>query len=169
MTREEIRAYQRSLIRHFVESQDYIDKDVLDYGCGTGPYKAVVETKGGHYVGYNGGKHPGGSTENVGEPGLLFDRHWDVILCTQVLQYVESPNGLLFNFRNALKPRKGTLVLSYATNWPETDPDDLCRYTFTGMERLLADWTIVEHSKLGDARFSTDETVAFGYGIVAKA
>jgi SAM-dependent methyltransferase len=166
VTGEQIRDFRRDQVRRFVAAQDYADKRVLDYGCGAAPYRAIIETGGGEWVGYNRACYPGGPREDIGPPAPLAQR-WDTIVCTEVLEYAPEPVRLLRGFRSALIPR-GQLILTYPTNWPEVEPEDLYRFTRTGMQALLARWTVEQHEQLGSVQFGDRETLALGYGVVAR-
>lgn len=166
MTGDEIRAYQRGEIRRFVAIHNYAERRVLDYGCGAAPYRDVIEDFGGEWHGYNRAWYPGGPQVNVGDDDPL-GRRWDVVLSTQMLQYVPHPDELLANFAQALYPH-GWLVLTYATNWPEVEREDLHRFTRTGMEALLGGWTIEQHEPLGSLPFDDREELVFGYGVRAR-
>jgi hypothetical protein len=163
VTGAEIRSMQRAAIELFLAAQDFTGS-VLDYGCGTQPYRAIVEANGGDYHGYNRGIYPGGSKQDIG-PDHPLDTNWDVILSTQMLQYVPDVWGLLERFRDAAS----RLVLTVATNWPEVEPEDLYRFTQTGITAVLEDvgWEIREHRQLGSVPFGDREQMALGYGIVA--
>jgi hypothetical protein len=165
-------------IRRFVTqaaSEGYLQSVVLDYGCGKQPYREIVEAHlplGGIYQPFDQVRFPGNvSGENVGEGDPLTMSGWGSILCTQITQFVLDVEGLLGRFWHVLR-EGGYLVMTYVTNWPEVEPEDLHRHTKAGMERLLtgAGFSIVMHERR--ARFNTDCTDEWfytGYGVVAKA
>lgn len=156
-----VRAQQANLIREFLWSIEWQGR-VLDFGCDVAPYRDIVESKGAEWHGYNRVSFPSGhKREDVG-PADPLSEHWDMILCTQVLQYVHEPAELLEDFGRACD----TLVLTYATNWPEVEADDLYRYTRSGMQELLQGWRIAEHRQLGSVAFEGSEEMALGYGVV---
>jgi hypothetical protein len=161
VTSAQVREFQRVAIVQFLLEQDFTG-EVLDYGCGAAPYREIVETMGGHWNGYNRAIYPGGPQIDVG-PNHPLEEEWDVILCTQMLQYVPDPIDLLHHFHASTKK----LVLTYATNWPEVEPEDLFRFTRCGMERVLSEWKILDHRVLGSIPFGDREFIALGYGVVA--
>lgn len=159
MTLEELRQIERQSIRDFVQSYDFRGR-VLDYGCGDAPYRDLVE-RTAEWHGWNRARYPGTNAKvNIGEENVLVVTHWNVILCTQVLQYVPFPDQLLRYFRKAAS----TLVLTYPTNWPEVEREDLHRWTQTGMEFALteADWKVLHHVR----RAEIEPGLALGYGVV---
>lgn len=153
---------QRQHIVAFLSDQDFTGR-VLDFGCSNGPYRGIVEAKGGVWHGYNRGIYPGGSKEDIG-PSEPLEQTWDVILSSQMTQYVPDVPRLLADFHACSK----RLVLTIATNWPEVEPEDLFRFTRTGMEHLLthAGWSVVEVRQLGAVPFGERESCALGYGFV---
>lgn len=165
-----IRQLERQSIREFVAScADELTGRVLDFGCGKQPYRPLVEAVGGEYVGYDRAVLPANvSGEDIG-PGRPLALDWDAILCTQVLQYVESPETLLLAFGDALQAREGVLVLTYPTTWPEVEPDDLHRFTKNGMERLLeeAGFDVLRHERRATLNMPGFE-LAVGYGVLAR-
>jgi SAM-dependent methyltransferase len=167
VTGKEIRVKQRFLISEFIASVYVSGKYVLDFGCGNEPHRDLVESAGGIWVGWNREMFPGANAPDVG-PDDALDHEWDVIVCAQMLQYVPSPPKLLAAFKKALAPG-GCLVLTYATNWPEVEAEDLWRFTRSGMEFLLKDAGLssVKHKRLGSVPFGDREEQAHGYGVVA--
>lgn len=181
-----LRELESASIRAFVQSaadEGYLSGRVLDYGCGRQPYRDIVEAAGGEYLPFDRVDFPASCAEqdwgdDDAEIGPL-----DAILCTQVIQYIEDPFALLQRMPSLLGGLRhvdlggGCLVMTYPTNWPEVEREDLHRFTKAGMERLLteAGFTIVRHerrawalmvaSDVGDA----NERIALGYGVIARA
>ena len=114
---------------------------MLDYGCGRQPYRTLVESYGGEYIGYDRVDFPANvSGEDYGEAD--WTEHYDTVLCTQVVQYIplvrygSDPRWTLQSTFNemylSLMVNKGHLVMTYPTNWPEDEPEDLHRFTKSG-------------------------------------
>lgn len=151
-----IRQVERASIRAFVEAHAaLLVGRVADFGAGSAPYRSLVQGD------YTAVEKQDGAAWLGGDP-------FDAILCTQVLQYVDSPFGIIETFFSRLKPG-GKLVMTYATNWAEVETTDLWRPTKAGMERMLgtAGFLIEEHVlraevALGHFHF------ALGYGVVAR-
>lgn len=157
-----IRALEVESIRSFVERhKEYLAfGKVLDFGAGKPgtcrtpqPYRDLVA---GEY-------HPW----DLGDAPLQVDAY-SAVLCTQVLQYCEDPKTTVLWLRRWLKPG-GVLVLTGPTNWEEVEESDLCRFTCSGIRKLLksAGFHVVTCESraeidLGGAKFS------LGYGVVAR-
>lgn len=168
-----LRALEHESIRSFVAqaaADGYLKGRVLDYGCGTAPYKPLVEAAGGEWFGYDRAYLP---DNHVGDVGDEPDRaiRWDAILCTQVIQYSHTPWGMVYALASLMRDSANRyLVLTYPTNWPEAQAEDLYRFTKAGMERLLteAGFTIIRHERRAEIQWKAD-AFSLGGGVVAKA
>lgn len=177
----DLRTIERESIRAFVQKaadEGYLSGRVLDYGCGKQPYRDIVEAAGGEYHGWDLTEFPANvSGENV-TPEVPMGTRFDAVLCTQVLQYVPQVAGTLAA-QYGMSP---ILVLTYPTNWPEVEPEDLHRFTKAGMERLLteAGFEIVLHERRATikpalppnwevAAYGAPDDFALGYGVIARA
>ena len=169
---DSIRRAERESIDAFVRSQRHYFRDgarVLDYGCGEGRFQQLVKDSGGQWVGFDRSTFPGtvtGRDTGPDKPLHTFD-YWDVILCTQILQFVPTPLALLAEFRYALKPG-GTLLLTYATNWDEIEAGDLHRFTSNGVRRLLENVGFAIHTHQRRAHVAVGGfKFPLGYAVVA--
>lgn len=166
---QEIRIEQRRKIEHFLSccGGHFSGRYVLDYGCGKAPYREIVERNGGNWAGWDHVEYPGNvSGRNIGASvnPLQVGPRVDVVLSTQMLQYVPDPHRLLLEMRG----KSDKLIMTYATNWPEIEPWDLHRFTRGGMEHLLrtAGWNATVHEPLGEFR-QEDFVMVLGYGVIA--
>jgi SAM-dependent methyltransferase len=132
LERESIRAF----IQYCADEGTFHENDVLDYGCGKQPYRDIIVFGGGRYHGYDLEVYPANVSEaDIQEPEM-FDRMWNVIVCTQVVQYVPDVPTFL-QILHALLVPGGQLVITWPTNWPEVEREDLHRFTASGMARLM--------------------------------
>lgn len=171
--RELERASIADVIARAAELGIFAGRLVLDYGCGRQPYRDLIEGAGGDYIGWNRARFPGlppADRVDVGEIDDPLAHTWDVIVCTQVVQYVPHVERLLCDFWRALQLRAGMLVLTYPTCWDEVEPEDLHRFTRAGVDRLLVGngFETLEHERraeveLGGFRFP------LGGGVIARA
>jgi SAM-dependent methyltransferase len=152
-------------IYRFLESRRHLFAGrVLDYGAGKPgtcrtpqPYRGLVEGPHSEYHPYDvGDEYPVGP--------------FDCVLCTQVLQYVDDPGLMLMIFNEWLRPRFGTLILTYPTNWAECEQTDLWRFTRAGVDRMLerAGFAVVDHVRRAEVRIG-GYSFPLGYGAVAVA
>src|SRR5262245_27290892 len=134
-----LREAEARSIREFVQfaaEAGYIKGDVLDFGCGKQPYRDVVESvPDTTYWPYDSISFPATVADrDYGLDEFLERDSWDTILCTQVVQYLPDPVYDFFqSFLMWLAPG-GSLVMTYPTNWPEVEAEDLRRITRAGME-----------------------------------
>lgn len=173
----DLREIERESIRAFVQraaDEGYLSGRVLDYGCGKQPYRDIVEANKdfAKYEAYDQKSFPGNTSgKDVGPPDPDWPHAWDVVLSTQVVQYVPDVPLWLRGIHDFLL-FEGHLVMTYPTNWPEVEPEDLHRFTKSGMERLLteAGFEIVLHQLRAESQLvDGGDWVALGYGCVARA
>lgn len=161
-------------IRSFLERCAYerqIRGRVLDYGCGRQPYRGIVEAeilKGNaeSYRPYDriDFPHSMAHTDVGGEPG---NGGFETVICTQVIQYIPTPQ--LVDFLRHLRRKltaAGWLLLTGPTNWP--DINDYHRLTKRHVEWLLGEAGFpVAFSGYREPMF--DEGMPFGYWAMAHA
>jgi hypothetical protein len=139
-----LRERERQSITDFLqEHSDKLAGRVLDIGCGKQPYKRLVEEAGGTYTGYDGKSFPGSVVEKDVGPSWsqITLREYDAVMMTQVWEYMEADvlQLLLCDLASgiALKPG-GWFLATGPTNWPVIEPDDLWRFTTSGVSHLLS-------------------------------
>lgn len=135
-----LRDIERASIRAFLtdHAELFGTRRVLDYGAGNQPYREIVEKAGGDYNAYDRSTYGGSLGVDVGldYPLRPEESLWEVIICTQVLQYAVDPAALLREIRACL-PSDGTLLMTGPTSWPIVEADDLWRFTPAGIGKLL--------------------------------
>lgn len=139
---DQVRANHRMHIRSFLTENKELfrDKIVLDFGSGKEPYRDIVESVNGEYVPFDSPSNPGSVVEKVTGPVWpIFSDLYDVILSTQVVQYLPYPATIFDDWHGLLSDKSGTLIMSYPTNWPVVERDDLWRWTPAGMQATLED------------------------------
>lgn len=160
-----IRIAELVSIRRFLEARRLLFRGcrVLDFGAGRPgtcrkpePYRDLMAPDTA-YCPYDRGD-------------VLPNPPFDVVLCTQVLQYVEDPALCIAQFAEWLRPVSGVLILTYPTNWAEAEPADLWRFTKAGVDRMLAraGFGVGVHERRAEVRIGA-YTFPLGYGVVAVA
>lgn len=157
----------RGFIQHCADANIFRERDVLDYGCGKQPYREQIVFGGGRYTGYDQMNFPANvSGEDIHDPEM-FDRAWGVVACTQVIQYVPNALGFLMLLHGLLAD-DGRLVISWPTNWPEVEREDLWRFTLSGMAKLIHDAGFSKMEGTPRAFIQAGDSKLFlGYGAVA--
>lgn len=119
------------LLKKYVSQKSGI---LLDYGCGSSPYKELFLPFIARYIGVDIGKNL--QTDILikeNEPIPLKDSSVDIILSTQVLEHVGNVSFYLSECRRLLK-KGGLLLLSTHGLWPyHPYPTDFHRWTKKGL------------------------------------
>ncbi len=128
----------RGVLRHAHELRGKL----MDFGCGSKPYKALF-TNATEYIGvdYAGEGHSHDKEEiDVYYDGKTIpfpDNTFDSILTNEVLEHVFNLEDILKELNRVLKPG-GKILITTPFAWTEHEiPVDFGRYTSFGMEALL--------------------------------
>jgi SAM-dependent methyltransferase len=129
------------LDRHLCQSRGYIRGDVLDAGCGSGPYRSFVLSCAETYTGVDWG-----GTQHRSRPDIVADLNtglpcstssFDTVFCISVLEHLHSPQVALSEFARVLRPG-GQLVLQVPWQWGLHEvPHDYFRFTPYALQKLL--------------------------------
>ena len=113
---------------------------ILDVGCAEQPFRALIESSGGRYVGMDVVQNRSRTVDIVSTleavpcpvPG------YPVILCTEVLEHVVDIDAAFAGLRR-LAATGGAVVLTVPFVFPlHMEPYDFRRLTMHGMEQLAA-------------------------------
>ena len=126
---------------------------LLDLGCGSQPYRALIEEAGLEYYGADWPRsiHPCDPARtaqcDLSQAAWPFeDSSFDAILCTEVLEHIPDPHAFLAECRRVARPG-AELLLTAPLLWPEHEtPFDYFRYTRHGLQSLLrrSRWEILD-------------------------
>jgi SAM-dependent methyltransferase len=115
--------------------------EFLDVGCGTQPFRTLIEPQVGRYLTYDIEARAGeidfiGTAEDM---HAVADESIDSMLCSEVLEHVPHPHVAIREFARVLRPG-GVLLLTvpFLARLHE-EPHDYFRYTRHGLRRLLDD------------------------------
>ena len=114
--------------------------EVLDVGCGSKPYRAMIPAT--RYVGleYDTPRARASFAADAYYDGRTFpfaDGSFDAVLCSQVFEHVFTPEEFLREIHRVLRPG-GVLVLTVPFVWDEHEqPHDFARYSSFGLKALL--------------------------------
>jgi SAM-dependent methyltransferase len=114
------------------------DGTLLDLGCGEMPYRPVLEPSVARYVGADLPRNARAEVhlDDAGRVSMP-DGSVDIVLSSQVLEHVPSPQDYLREARRLLKPG-GALLLSTHGYWMyHPDPTDYWRWTRDGLVREI--------------------------------
>lgn len=147
------------IIRHglhkaIVELAPKVKGDILDFGCGSKPYKFLF-SHADSYVGVdleNTGHDHFDSQVDFYYDGIRLpfnDGSFDSVVCFEVLEHVFNIEEILTEINRVLKPG-GKLLLSTPFAWDEHEiPFDFARYTSYGIVDVLnkANFKVIDHLK----------------------
>jgi SAM-dependent methyltransferase len=111
---------------------------LLDLGCGEMPYRPLFVPRVERYVGADLPRNRLADV-HLDETGraAMPDASVDIVLSSQVLEHVPSPDAYLAEAHRLLKPT-GTLILSTHGYWMyHPDPTDFWRWTREGLVRQI--------------------------------
>jgi SAM-dependent methyltransferase len=119
-------------------------KRVLDVGCGVKPYYPFF-AGASEYVGVDVQENPYADLAGAVEELPVEDESFDIVLCTQVLEHVDDPSRAVRELRRVTAPGGRVLASTHGVMLYHPNPQDLWRWTHTGLERLFRDagWTDV--------------------------
>ena len=121
--------------------QSHAHGQFLDAGCGTQPFRSVVEGQVDRYLAFDieARVEDVDFIGTVEDMSAVADRSVDTVLCSEVLEHVPRPAVALGEFARILRPG-GTLLLTvpFMARLHE-EPHDYFRYTRHALRTLLDD------------------------------
>ncbi len=148
---------------------------LLDFGCGSKPYKSLFHVD--EYIGldyYNEGHPHENELIDVFYDGKTFpfeEGHFDSVLCSEVVEHIFNLPEILLELARVLK-KDGLLLLTCPFVWNEHEvPFDFARYSQFALKSLLenAGFEIVNFEKSGNYRLAlTQLKVLYNYNHAKK-
>ena len=133
---------RRGLYKIILNIAPSIHGDILDFGCGSKPYESLFKNAK-NYVGVDlavsGHDHKDSKIDYFydGKKLPFLDKHFDAVVCFEVLEHVFNLEEMLGEIKRVLKP-EGKFLVSIPFAWGEHEtPYDFGRYTSHGIEHLL--------------------------------
>jgi SAM-dependent methyltransferase len=117
--------------------------DVLDIGGRIQPYRALIANRLRRYLAVDLRVTPLVNVVARAEQLPLGDARFDLVICTQVLEYVAQPSSVFGEIHRVLRPG-GALLLSVPSACPMDAEEECWRFLPAGLRFLLADFTRVE-------------------------
>ena len=135
---------------HFMQGK------MMDFGCGSKPYKSLFNVN--EYVGvdFQGQGH---SHENeqidVFYDGVLLpfpDNYFDSVFSTEVFEHVFNLEEMILEIKRVMKPGAKILVTCPFAIPEHEQPNDYARYSSFGLKHLFEknDFKVVEFEKIGN-------------------
>ena len=116
---------------------------VLDLGGRIQPYRVLLESRLQRYLAIDLRNSP--LVDLVGDGAHLpfASSTFDMVLCTQVLEYIPRPETVIAELHRVLKPG-GSLLLSAPAVFPRDSDDDTWRFLPKGLRILLSSFDELE-------------------------
>ena len=110
---------------------------VLDVGCGVKPYYPFFRPFASEYVGVDV-ENPAADLQGSIEQLPVPDGSFEIVLCNQVLEHCLDPPQAIRELRRVVAPGGCVLASTHGVEVYHPSPEDLWRWTHTGLERLFA-------------------------------
>lgn len=155
---------RRELFRHWLESSPP-GAAVLDIGGGVQPYRTLLP--GARYLALDLRLTP--LVHVIASAGQIpfSDQRFDLVMCTQMLEYAPDPGLVLSEIHRVLKPG-GRLLLSVPAIFPQDAAEDRWRFLPAGVRQLLSAFSEVELVAEGGSIAGFFRTINVGMNLFAR-
>jgi SAM-dependent methyltransferase len=158
---------RRKLFQSWLAALPQQALSVLDIGGRLQPYRPLFEGRCQRYVAIDLRKSPLVDVMARGEQLPLKDDQFDVVLCTQMLEYVPEPSQVTREIHRVLKPG-AVLLLSVPAIFPTDSEEDLWRFTPGSLRLLLGTFRNVEIRAEGSSIHGLFRTIAIWVACFAR-
>jgi SAM-dependent methyltransferase len=134
---------RREIFRKWLESVKGESLAVLDVGGRIQPYRELLEGRLGRYVAVDLRRSPMVNLVADGAQIPFATAAFDLVFCTQVLEYVQDPSVVMAEIRRVLKPG-GLLMMSAPAIFPRDSDQDTWRFLPQSLRILLRPFAEVE-------------------------
>ncbi|MBZ5704874.1 MAG: class I SAM-dependent methyltransferase [Acidobacteriia bacterium] len=134
---------RRELFRRWLEGLPELNLSVLDIGGRIQPYRPLMAGQERQYVAVDLRVTPLVDVVANAERLPLASESFDLVLCTQMLEYVPHPQQAILEIHRVLKPR-GVLLLSVPTASLKDTDEDRWRFLPAGIRQLLSAFSEIE-------------------------
>jgi len=144
---------RRGLYNEISQFSSYMHGKLLDFGCGSKPYKALFTVS--EYVGTDievsghDHRHEAIDVYYDGKTLPFADESFDSVFSSEVFEHVFNLSQILGELRRVLKPG-GHMLLTVPFVWDEHEiPYDFARYTSFGLKHILQEkgFVVVQEKK----------------------
>jgi len=132
---------RRGLYKGIISNKKYLKGRLLDFGCGSKPYKNLLDVK--EYIGLDieesGHSHKNEQVDVYydGKTIPFDDNNFDSVFSSEVLEHIFNLEQILNELHRVIKPG-GYMLITLPFIWEEHEiPYDFARYTSFGITHLL--------------------------------
>lgn len=141
---------RRRIFEIWLSQVPFTEMQVLDIGGRIQPYRALVSDRTRRYVAIDLKTAPLVDLVARGEQLPFADAGFDLVICTQVLEYVAHPVRLVDEIHRVLKPA-GVLLLSAPSACLQDGGDECWRFMPAGLRRLFDKFARVQIAAEGSS------------------
>jgi SAM-dependent methyltransferase len=134
---------RREIFEKWIATLPQGDLLVLDIGGRIQPYRRLLTGRTGAYIGIDLRPSPLVGLVARGQELPFADNRFDLVLCTQMLQYTREPKAVVNEAIRVLKPG-GAFFLSVPSAYPIDSEEECWRFLPAGLRHLLADFDSVQ-------------------------
>lgn len=134
---------RREIFRRWLQRLPPGQLDVLDVGGRLQPYRALLEGRLLRYISIDLLSSALVDIVGHGEQLPLRSGQFDLVFCTQVLEFSPDPRRVIGEIHRVLKPG-GSLFISSPAALPRTADEECWRFLPAGLRQLLAEFGEVE-------------------------
>ena len=134
---------RRQIFQQWLARLEGRELEVLDVGGRIQPYRALLQGRFRRYVAIDLRRTPLVNVLGRGEQLPLASEQFDLVICTQVLQYVDDPAAVLAEIHRVLKPG-GCALVSVPAVYPRDSDHDGWRFMAGSLRFLLREFKEVE-------------------------
>ena len=147
---------RKKLLSSVKKYSRYMNGRMMDFGCGSKPYKPLFNVK--EYIGVDFDSQ-GHSHENedidVYYDGKVLpfpDNHFDSVFSTEVFEHVFNLEEMMVEIKRVMKPGAHILVTCPFAIPEHEQPNDYARYSSFGLKHLFEknNFKVVEYEKIGN-------------------
>ena len=158
---------RREIFRRWMNQLPGTKLMVLDVGGRLQPYRELLGARIQRYTAVDMIRTPLVDVIATGEQLPFSSGCFDVVICTQVLEYVPEPEKMLSEIHRVLRPG-GTLMLSAPTVQPRDADQECWGFHPAGIRKLLAGYSDVEVVPEGGSITGFFRTINVCLNIFAK-
>ena len=158
---------RRLIFETWLQEMDGAGLSVLDVGGRIQPYRALLGNRIARYFAVDPVRTALVNVIGKGEQLPVTSNSFDLVFCTQVLEYISAPETVINEIHRVLKPG-GILLLSVPALSPTDSDEEYWRFYPASLRALLAPFSKIEIAPEGGSITGVCRTVSSGLNMFAK-
>jgi SAM-dependent methyltransferase len=158
---------RRRIFERWIARLDGQDLEVLDVGGRIQPYRPLFDGRLCRYVSIDLRRTPLVDVVARGEQIPMGSGRFDLVICTQVLEYVPDPRAVIAEIHRVLKPG-GALLLSVPAIFPRDSELDTWRFLPESLRQMLGSFSELEIQAEGTSISGLFRTICVWLVLLAR-